>query len=131
VGFCFGGAQSFLAATNPSLAIDAAIGFYGTLDPSRIGFEFEMPAPLAQVAKTRRPVLGLFGGGDPLIPPEDIDAFDRGLADAGVEHELVSYPGAPHSFFDRSAAEYAGASEDAWRRVLEFLDRIGAATANA
>jgi len=128
LGFCFGGAQSFLAATNPSLGIDAAIGFYGTLDPSRIGFDFEMPAPLPHVGETCRPVLGLFGGADQLIPAEDIEAFDRGLAEASVEHEVVTYPGAPHSFFDRSFDEHAAASEDAWRRVLGFLDRIGAAT---
>jgi carboxymethylenebutenolidase len=41
-----------------------------------------------------------------------------------VKHELVSYDGAPHSFFDRQFAEYADASEDAWRRVLGFLKKI-------
>jgi carboxymethylenebutenolidase len=125
VGFCFGGAQSYLAATQPELGIDAAVAFYGTLQPSRIGFPFAMPDPLAHVAETCRPVLGLFGGGDPLIPPDDIAAFDRGLTDAGVEHELISYPGAPHSFFDRSSDEHAAACEDAWRRVLGFLDLVG------
>jgi carboxymethylenebutenolidase len=131
VGFCFGGSQSFLSATNPELGTDAAIGFYGTLNPSRIGFPFEMPAPLASVADTRLPVLGLFGGDDAYIPAEDIAAFDAGLTKVGVEHELITYPGAPHSFFDRSAAEYADASGDAWRRVLGFLDTIGAATVSA
>jgi carboxymethylenebutenolidase len=38
-----------------------------------------------------------------------------------VEHEIVTYPGAPHSFFDRRAAEYAEASADAWKRVLGFI----------
>ena len=56
--------------------------------------------------------------------PEDVEAFDRSLVAAGVEHEIVSYPGAPHSFFDRSFAEHAEASEDAWRRVLDFLQRL-------
>ena len=49
-------------------------------------------------------------------------AFERALTDAGVEHELVTYEGAPHSFFDRRYEEFAEASEDAWRRVLEFLE---------
>ena len=44
---------------------------------------------------------------------------------AGVEHEVVTYPGAPHSFFDRKQEEFAEASEDAWRRVLDFLARHG------
>ena len=63
------------------------------------------------------------GGDDPGIPPEDVSAFERALEEAGVEHELVTYPGAPHSFFDRKQAEFADASEDAWNRVLAFLKR--------
>jgi dienelactone hydrolase len=38
------------------------------------------------------PVLGLFGGADENIPPDQVDAFDSALADAGVEHEIVTYP---------------------------------------
>ena len=43
-----------------------------------------------------------------------------------MEHELVTYPGAPHSFFDRKFEEHAAACEDAWRRVIEFLGKVGA-----
>ena len=39
------------------------------------------------------------------------------------------YPGAPHSFFDRSFAEHEGACSDAWRRVIGFLEKVGAARA--
>jgi carboxymethylenebutenolidase len=39
-----------------------------------------------------------------------------------VEHELVSYEGAPHSFFDRKQDEFADASADAWQRVLGFVE---------
>ena len=49
--------------------------------------------------------------------------IDRALTEAGVEHEVVTFEGAPHSFFDRSQEDYAEASEDAWRRVLDFLGR--------
>jgi len=129
VGFCFGGSQSFVAATNPDLGLAGAIGFYGTLNPGRFapGMEEKMPFPLAHVAQTRVPVLGLFGGADEYIPAEDIEAFDQALEQAGVEHEVVTYEGAPHSFFDRSFDEHAEASADAWRRVLGFLDRVPAA----
>ena len=51
--------------------------------------------------------------------------FERALETAGVEHELVSYDGAPHSFFDRKHEEFAAASEDAWKRVLAFVERYG------
>jgi carboxymethylenebutenolidase len=118
VGFCFGGSTSFLAAANPDLALDGVVGFYGLLAarPNR-------PSPIERAADFRCPVLGLFGGADGNIPPDQVSAFDAALADAGVDHELVTYPGAPHSFFDRSFAEHADACEDAWRRVLGFLQR--------
>lgn len=120
VGFCFGGAQAFVAAAHPELELSAVVGFYGILDPSRTGVD-SLAAPLASAARSRVPVLGLFGGADPNIPPEDVADFDSRLDEAGIEHELVTYPGAPHSFFDRSAAEYAEDSADAWRRLLDFL----------
>jgi carboxymethylenebutenolidase len=122
VGFCFGGAHSFLAATSDELALDAAVGFYGGLKPKREGF----PAPLTRASETRCPILGLFGGADHAIAAEDVEAFDVALDEAGVDHEIITYPGAPHSFFDRSAAEHAEASEDSWRRVLRFVDEIAA-----
>jgi carboxymethylenebutenolidase len=48
--------------------------------------------------------------------------FEQALESAGVEHELVTYDGAPHSFFDRKQEEFADASEDAWRRTLAFVE---------
>jgi carboxymethylenebutenolidase len=67
------------------------------------------------------PLLGLYGGADQGIPPALVDDFKRRLDEAGVEHDIHVYPGAPHSFFDRRQDEYAEVSEDAWRRVLAFL----------
>jgi carboxymethylenebutenolidase len=122
VGFCLGGFESFLAAADvPGLT--AAIGFYGILDGSRFG----AAGPIDRAADMRCPVLGLFGGEDQAIPVEDVERFDQALASAGVEHEIHVYPGAPHSFFDRRFEEYADVCEDAWRRMLGFLDRHAAA----
>jgi carboxymethylenebutenolidase len=118
VGFCFGGTHSFLAAQSPDLALDRAVGFYGSLTDRPI-----RPSPIPTASDTRCPVLGLFGGADENIPQAEIDVYARGLADAEVEHELITYPGAPHSFFDRRFDEFAEACEDAWRRVLAFLSR--------
>jgi carboxymethylenebutenolidase len=120
VGFCFGGSQSFLAATNPELPLAGVVGFYGALSRERSG----TPRVLDRAGDIRQPVLGLFGGADEAIPAADVDAFDRALDDTGVEHEIHAYPGAPHSFFDRKQAEHAEASEDAWRRTLAFLKRV-------
>jgi carboxymethylenebutenolidase len=125
VGFCFGGMQSFLAATSQELMLDGAVGFYGLLAGGRFG----MPPVIDHVGETRCPVLGLFGGADQAIPTSDVDTYDRLLEEAGVEHDVVIYPGAPHSFFDRSFAEHEGACSDAWRRVIGFLEKVGAARA--
>jgi carboxymethylenebutenolidase len=110
VGFCFGGANAWDAAA-PGHGLAGAVGFYGR--PSRVERLEEITAP----------ILALMGGADPAIPLEDVEAFDHALDDAGVEHEVVVYDGAPHSFFDRRYEEYADASADAWDRVLAFVER--------
>jgi carboxymethylenebutenolidase len=120
VGFCFGGRHSLLAAASPELALDGAVAFYAALDPERLGSS----SPLAHAAEIRCPVLGLFGGSDRTIPPDQVQELDRRLGEGGVPHEIVVYPGAPHSFFDRAYDEYADASEDSWRRVLSFLGAL-------
>jgi carboxymethylenebutenolidase len=123
VGFCYGGAQSFLAGTDPAAGLDAVVGFYGTLDGERLGPIF--PHPLGSGTATKVPVLGLFGGADELIPAADVARFDGQLAEAGVEHTLHIYPGAPHSFFDRAYEQFADEAADAWRRLLDFVATAG------
>jgi carboxymethylenebutenolidase len=117
VGFCYGGAQAFLAATNPDLPLDRVVGFYGGLSGERLG----IPAPRDEIVDARVPVLGLFGGADQGIPEADRAKFVENLERAGVPHDVHVYPGAPHSFFDRKQDEFADASADAWRRTLAFL----------
>jgi carboxymethylenebutenolidase len=122
VGFCFGGGESFLAATNEELGLAGAVGFYAGLDRSKWG----LASPTDHAADLRCPFLGLFGGADQGIPVEMVERFDADLDASGRPHEIVIYPGAPHSFFDRGFEEFAEASEDAWRRVLGFLDGVSA-----
>lgn len=120
VGFCFGGALALLQAAG-DLDCAGVIGFYGW--PLGLSRWPDRPRPIDAAARFRCPVLSIYGGADPGIPPEAVAAFDRALADAGVAHESVSYAGAPHSFFDRRQAEFADASADAWRRVRAFVAR--------
>jgi carboxymethylenebutenolidase len=119
VGFCMGGRMSFLAAT---LGLDLAgvIGLYGTLAGP---WRNDAPAPLDLVGTIASPVLGLFGGADQGITPDHVAAFDAALGAAGVERQIVTYPGAPHSFFDRKAALFAADSEAAWAEILTFVER--------
>ena len=63
------------------------------------------------------------GGADEGIPVDQVRAFEQALVDAGVEHEIVVYDGAPHSFFDRKQEQFADASADAWSRVLAFVEQ--------
>ncbi|HET7519993.1 MAG TPA: dienelactone hydrolase family protein [Candidatus Limnocylindria bacterium] len=117
VGFCMGGRLSFMqAADGPD--VDGAIGFYGW--PVGSG-KRDVPAPIEHVERFRAPVLALWGGADRGIGPEVVQAFEGALSAAGVQHESVTYPDAPHSFFDRHQADHAAASNDAWRRMLAFM----------
>ena len=118
VGFCFGGALSYLQAAS-GLGYAGVIGFYGW--PFGLKRWPDRPKPVDSVSRYACPVLSLFGGADEGIPTADVEAFDAALRKAGVRHDQTVYPGAPHSFFDRKQAEFADASADAWRRVRDFI----------
>jgi carboxymethylenebutenolidase len=117
VGFCFGGRHAWLA-TADGHGLAGAVGFYGST-----GERNGAPGPTQRAAEFEAPILALQAGADQNILPEHNAAFDAALTDAGVEHELVVYDGAPHSFFDRRFEEYADASADAWERTLAFIGR--------
>ncbi|HEY8814457.1 MAG TPA: dienelactone hydrolase family protein [Candidatus Dormibacteraeota bacterium] len=110
VGFCFGGSSSW----NMSALVEGVngdIGFYGR--PERtLPFLGQMKAPL----------LLLIAGAD-FTPQEAFHDFDKKLTEAKVPHEMHIYEGAPHSFFDRSFAEWKEACDDAWRRMLGFIKK--------
>ena len=117
VGFCLGGRHSWLAAA-AGHELAGAVGFYGRPGESADG----EPGAAQRAPELQAPILGLMGGADQAITAEDVAAFEQALEAAGVEHELVTYDGAPHSFFDRKQAEFQDASDDAWRRALAFID---------
>ena len=115
VGFCMGGRQSWLAAASGH-GLAGAIGFYG------MPAERDGPGPTQRAGEIDAPILALQAGADQHITAEHNAAFEQALQDAGVEHEVVIFEGAPHSFFDRKQEDFAEASDDAWRRVLAFID---------
>lgn len=108
VGFCWGGARSFLLATASDL-LRAAVVFYGSA-----------PAP-EKIADIKPPVLGLYGETDARITdkvPETAEA----MAKAGKSFEYKIYPGAGHAFFNDTGKNYnAEAAKDAWFRTLKFI----------
>jgi carboxymethylenebutenolidase len=117
VGFCFGGRNSWLSAAGGH-SLSGAIGFYGRPGEGRDG----TPGPAQRASELEAPLLALQAGADQNITADDNAAFEAALTAAGVEHELVTYDGAPHSFFDRSQEQFAAASDDAWTRVLAFIE---------
>jgi carboxymethylenebutenolidase len=120
VGFCFGGRNSWLAAASGH-GLAGAVGFYGRPGEGRDG----APGPAQRAGEIDAPILALQAGADQNITADDNAAFEEALKAAGVEYELIAYEGAPHSFFDRKQEDFAEASDDAWRRTLEFVERHG------
>lgn len=112
VGFCFGGSASWRqSANNPDLA--GCIGFYGGHPLERVG---------PWIPQLRSPLLMLLAGEDSTTP-EEFEEFEEKVKAQGVEVESHTYPGAPHSFFDRSFDQHKAACDDAWQRILGFTGR--------
>ena len=126
VGFCFGGTAAWNQAAEGH-GLKGAIGFYG--HPSRViqdlvnpGTASGIAGSIERVAKMECPVMVLQAGADQMIKQADTDAFKAALDAAGIENEVKTYEGAPHSFFDRSFEEHKEASADAWARILAFVE---------
>ena len=113
-----GGRHSWLAAAGGH-GLAGAVGFYGRPGPGQDG----SPGPIQRAPEMECPILALQAGADENITAEDNAAFEQALTAAGVDHQLVTYEGAPHSFFDRRQEDFDSDSEDAWTRVLAFLEQ--------
>lgn len=118
VGFCFGGLNSWTQATNGH-GLSGVVGFYGR------------PGPMDCIDQFACPVLALFGGADQAITQDKIDEFEAALKAQGIPAEFKVYPGAPHSFFDRTYEQYASESADAWQRMLGFIDTYSKEDSNS
>ena len=118
IGFCFGGRLAVDLGSIEALQLDGVISFYGwPVGTARN----DLPAPVDLVDQLACPVLAIFGGADAGIPADKVETFRAALDAAGVDHQVISYPDAPHSFFDRKQVEFAEASAAAWDEVLAFV----------
>jgi carboxymethylenebutenolidase len=112
VGLSLGGHVAYLAATAlPVTAVAAA--YPGWLAGTEIGLS--QPAPtLERSAGIRGRALVLIGDADHAISGAERDAIEGALAQAGVTHEVVTYPGVQHGFMcDRRDSYDAAAAQDA------------------
>jgi carboxymethylenebutenolidase len=107
VGFCLGGSIVLTwACTDDRLA--AIAPFYGS-------------APRPREAIRRMcPVVGSWPGRD--ITTRAARVLETELTAAVIPHDLKTYPGAKHSFFNDQWRTYdAAAASDSWQRVLAFF----------
>ena len=126
-GFCWGGRIVWLyAAHNPRLK--AGVAWYGRL----VGASNEITPrhPLAIAGQLRAPVLGLYGGADPGIPPETVKQMQQSLAlaasPASKGSHIHVYDGTPHAFHADYRPSYRQeAAEDGWRRMRKWFTQHG------
>jgi dienelactone hydrolase len=124
IGYCFGGAV-VLGMARAGKPLAGVVSFHGSLGT-------ETPAR-DDVVQAR--VLVFNGADDPMVPPEQVAAFEQEMKAAHVDYELINYPGVKHSFtnpqadefgkrFDMPLAYDAKADQDSWERMQQFFDRI-------
>jgi carboxymethylenebutenolidase len=105
IGFCMGGRLAYRMAVT-STDFDAAAIFYGTGIPSEFG-------------EPRRPIQLFFGS-------EDRSVGEDELQQVASRHprETHIYAGARHGFMRDGSDFYdPDSAQDAWQRLLTFLDR--------
>jgi carboxymethylenebutenolidase len=120
VGFSAGGHLSYLAACR--LPISRTAVLYGGWLPTT-DIPLSRPSPtLEETPGITGRLLYLVGEDDALIDAGQRSQIRRALAAAGIDHELVSYPGVAHAFFWPGTPAFSRpARDDAWARILALL----------
>jgi carboxymethylenebutenolidase len=111
IGWCMGGGYSLdVALGEPHLA--ATVINYGHLatEPS-------------ELKKINAPILGLFGGQDRGITPDDVKKFQQALEQMGKKVEVKIYADAGHAFENPNNKQGYRPEDaaDAWKRTVDFL----------
>ncbi|HTV17029.1 MAG TPA: dienelactone hydrolase family protein [Polyangiaceae bacterium] len=110
IGFCFGGGMMWRLVASGDERLAAVAPFYGPLPQG------------ADFSGSNAAVLGVYGELDTRVNATR-DAADTALTTAGLEHEMVTFPGANHAFFNDTGMNYnAAAAAEAWTRVLAWFD---------
>lgn len=119
IGYCMGG-QGVLELAREGADLTCVVSFHGILST-------EGPAEQGGV-KAR--MLVCHGHEDPLVPPEQVTAFQREMDDAGADWHLHIYSGVRHGFTDpasdtrgMAAIGYdASADRHSWAAMRLFLE---------
>jgi carboxymethylenebutenolidase len=113
IGFCMGGALTFLAVMHDPQAFDSAVVFYG------------LPPPEAGDPSTIRiPLMGHWALHDEYFGIQSVDALERTLEAGNVPHEFFRYD-AKHAFYNPGGLGHYRRehAETAWERSVAFLKR--------
>jgi carboxymethylenebutenolidase len=123
VGFCRGGRTVWVyCATNPN--VKAGVAFYGSLVDPAAQKAIWPKSPIELASEMKAPVLGLYGGADQGIPPEQVKTMKAALSAAGKTAEFKIYPGAPHGFHADYRPSYTpDAAKDAWKQMTSWFKR--------
>jgi carboxymethylenebutenolidase len=111
IGWCMGGGYALdVALAEPTLAADVINYGHLATDPE-------------QLKKIHAPILGLFGGQDRGILPEDVKKFQAAMEKLGKKIEVKIYPDAGHAFENPNNKQGYRAEDaaDAWQRTVTFL----------
>jgi carboxymethylenebutenolidase len=111
IGFCFGGGMVWALLDAGDERLSAAIPFYG-------------PAPAApDFSGNSAAVLGVYAELDGRVNASR-ETAEAALTAAGLEHELKTYPGVDHAFFNDTGQRYnAEQAAAAYADVLDWLGR--------
>lgn len=110
LGWCMGGGLALSAAAEDG-DFGGVVSFYGR------------PLSADDTARLHIPVLALYAEHDHSITADDVEAFDSALAENGVPHQVHTYAGTQHAFFNdtRPGIYNPVAAADAWRRTLAWF----------
>jgi carboxymethylenebutenolidase len=111
IGWCMGGGYALdVALAEPRLAADVINYGHLATDPD-------------ELKKIQAPILGLFGGQDRGITPEDVKKFQQAMEKLGKKIEVKIYPDAGHAFENPNNKQGYRAEDaaDAWKRTVAFL----------
>lgn len=121
VGYCFGGA-TVMQLAYAGADLDAVVSFHGSL-----------PVPDEEQAQAiRAPILAAHGTADQFVPPEQVQAFQQALEEAGVDWHMVLHGGARHGFTNPGASKYGveniqyneKAARRSWEHMKIFFDDV-------
>ena len=111
VGFCFGGGMTWRLLHDGEARLAAAVPFYG-------------PAPdNPDFSKAKAAVLGIYGELDARVNVSR-DRAEAALKKANLTHEIRTFSGADHAFFNDTGARYnAAAAQEASKAMFDWLAR--------